>query len=224
MGWRDLAFLHWRLPAADIEPHIPDGLTLDTFGGDAWLGVVPFRMEDVRLRLLPPVPSATNFPELNVRTYVRAKGRAGVWFFSLDAGSRLAVRVARLSVNLPYFHATMTAARSGEVVTYRSRRNSARTGLGVFNASYRPVGPVYEAEEGSLDHWLTERYTLFGRLRTGQLYHLDIQHHPWPLQRAEARIETNTMAEAASIVLPLDPPLVLFSASQDVVAWPPKFL
>ena len=91
MGWHDLLFLHWRVPAASLRAHLPPELELETFDGDAWLGVVPFRMVDTRFRWLPRVPTAHTFPELNLRTYVRAGGRSGVWFWSLDETSRLAI-------------------------------------------------------------------------------------------------------------------------------------
>src|SRR5688500_5474109 len=123
MRWHELLFMHWPVPAAALRPLIPAGLELDTFDGSAWLGVVPFRMSGIRRRLLPPVPGTAAFPELNVRTYVTAGAKPGVWFFSLDAANRLAVRVARWTFHLPYYDATMscTRDRAGEVA-YRSTR------------------------------------------------------------------------------------------------------
>src|SRR5437867_5100192 len=105
MRWHDLLFLHWPVRPEIIRPLIPNGLELDTFDGAAWIGVVPFRMTGVRLRWLPPLPGISAFPELNVRTYVRVRDRPGVYFFSLDAGSRTAVAMARAWFHLPYFHA-----------------------------------------------------------------------------------------------------------------------
>jgi uncharacterized protein len=102
MRWYDLLFAHWPVKPDVLQPLVPGGLRLDTFDGWAWLGVVPFRMEGVRPRYVPERPFAFAFPELNVRTYVTAAGRSGVWFFSLDATSRLAVRAARWWYGLPY--------------------------------------------------------------------------------------------------------------------------
>ena len=116
MRWENLVFLHWRARADEISRLLPPGLELDTFDGTPWVGVVPFRMTNVRAHLAPPIPTAHDFPELNVRTYVRHGGHAGVWFFSLDAESWLAVMAARASTNLPYYYAHMKAERTGDDV------------------------------------------------------------------------------------------------------------
>ncbi|TVP48390.1 MAG: DUF2071 domain-containing protein [Gemmatimonadales bacterium] len=234
MRWSELAFLHWPVPAALLRPLLPQELTLDTFEGEAWLGIVPFRMEGTRARPAPPIPTATNFPELNVRTYVRGGGpgggRAGVWFFSLDASSRLAVLGARVGVNLPYFHADMEIEGSlDDGVRFASRRRGAGwPGAAVhlesaaLRCTYRAVGDVFHAAPGSLEHWLTERYCLFGRFRSGAVYFMDVHHLPWPLREGRVELEANSVAEAAGI--PLHPdiaPLVHVAGSLDVRAWLP---
>jgi uncharacterized protein YqjF (DUF2071 family) len=219
MRWSSLAFLHWPVPADALRPHLPPELELDTFDGRAWIGVVPFRMEGVRHRGLPPVPTAADFAEVNVRTYVRGGGRAGVWFFSLDAASRLAVRGARWGLGLPYFDAAMRMRRDGDAVDYRSVRTHRGAPAAELRARYRPAGEPYHAAPGTLDHWLTERYRLFGRRRSGRVYGIDVHHAPWPLQRAEVEIERNTMAAASGIHLPDAPPLAHFASPVDVLAW-----
>ena len=221
--WHDLVFLHWRLPPAVLRPLVPADLELDTYDGSAWLGVTPFRMSGVRLRWLPPVPWATKFPELNVRTYVRRGGLAGVWFFSLDAASTLAVVGARATFGLPYFRARMRLERDGGEgaggVSFRSRRVR---GDAELIARYAPRGAVRQRQKGSLEHFLTERYCLFargpfGRLRVGHIHHV-----PWPLQDADVTIERNTMVAAAGVMLPDEPPLAHFSHFLDVRIWAPR--
>src|SRR5262245_23161746 len=108
MRWHDLLFLHWPIAAAELRPRIPAPLAIDEHSGSAWIGVVPFRMTNVRPRGVPGLPWLSAFPELNVRTYVTHGGKPGVWFFSLDAAQRLAVIAARRRFHLPYFHARMT--------------------------------------------------------------------------------------------------------------------
>src|SRR5262245_39338566 len=103
--WHDLLFAHWRIDSALLRPQIPSALEIDTFDGEAWIAVVPFRMSGVRLRMAPQVPGLSAFPEVNVRTYVKADGKPGVWFFSLDATNAVAVAAARLTFHLPYFRA-----------------------------------------------------------------------------------------------------------------------
>jgi uncharacterized protein len=217
MRWVDLAFLHWNVPQSALRHRVPDSLQLDTFRDMAWVGITPFRMAGVRPIALPPVPFASDFPELNVRTYVRHGDRAGVYFFSLDAASSLAVRAARLATGLPYYHARMGCSRAGEAVRYRSSRRKRGELAAEFVSSYRPTGPVFRAAEGSLEHFLTERYSLFVT-RGEKLLRLDIEHQPWPLQPASAEIQRNTMDEANGIALPAVAPHVLYSARLDVVA------
>src|SRR6185312_4553706 len=122
MEWHDLLFMHWPLPAALVRPLIPAALRLDTFDGWVWIGVVPFTMRGVRPRLAPAVPRLSAFCELNVRTYVTAEHRPGVWFFSLDAANPLAVRAARLAFRLPYYDARMDSTRIGDAIRYQSVR------------------------------------------------------------------------------------------------------
>ena len=140
MRWLDLLFAHWPVPVETLRPLIPAGLEVDTFEGRAWLGIVPFRMEDVAPRFLPAVPGPGAFPELNVRTYVRWRGRGAVWFLSLDAASRLAVAGARTAFHLPYFRARMSSETEAGWVEYRSERTDPRGPAAVFDARYRPTG------------------------------------------------------------------------------------
>ena len=219
MRWTNLAFLHWPVDPAIVRPLVPAQLSLDTFDGQAWVGVVPFRMEDTRVRFTPAVPGLSEFPELNVRTYVRVGDRAGVWFFSLDAGNPVAVRGARWLYNLPYFDAEMSIEARGEGVAYRSERVHRDAPPARFRAVYEPVGPVYMATPGTLDHFLVERYCLFNVDRNGDAGFMDIHHHPWPLQPATASIELNTMTLAAGIPLPDAAPLVHFARSLQVLVW-----
>ncbi|HWO43308.1 MAG TPA: DUF2071 domain-containing protein [Candidatus Eisenbacteria bacterium] len=216
MRWHDLLFLHWPLRRDAIEPLIPKAVELETFDGWCWIGVVPFRMSGVR----PPFfPLSMAFPELNVRTYVRAKGKSGVWFFSLDAASPLAVRVARW-FGLPYYNARITVLPQAEVIRYESVRFHAHSYAAELIASYRPTGPSYHAKPGSLDHWLTERYSLFGALRPGRVVYGEIHHPQWALQPAEVSLRSNTMARPLDIDLPDIEPVCHYARYQEVVAWP----
>jgi uncharacterized protein YqjF (DUF2071 family) len=217
--WHDLLFAHWPVEADALRAHVPAPFEIDCFEGQAWIGVVPFRMTNVAPRGVPALPWISAFPELNVRTYVRCGGRTGVYFFSLDASNPVAVGVARVLVHLPYFTASMACEESGAWINYRSERMSKGTPPAHFIARYRPTGPVQPPPAGSLDHFLTERYCLFTVDKALEPYTLDIHHPPWPLQPAEAEITVNTMAEAAGLRLPAIAPLLHFSRRQDMVAW-----
>jgi uncharacterized protein YqjF (DUF2071 family) len=220
MSWLDLAFLHWRFPPQVVRPHLPAGLELDCFDGSAWVGVVPFRMARVGPRGFDRVPGVSRFAELNVRTYARAGRYRGVWFFSLDAESRLAVTGARALFHLPYFHARMTCEARGPEIVYTSERRDRRGAPCRFRARYRPVQPVDPAARSALELWLTERYCLFAADRHGRVHVGEVHHPRWPLERGEAEVIVNSTLEAAGLPAPADPPLVHFARELDVLAWP----
>ena len=218
-SWQQLLFAHWRVPPETLRKLIPAGLELDLFEGEAWLGVVPFSMRDVHPRGVFNLPGLSAFPELNVRTYVTRDGKPGVWFFSLDADNRVIVWGARRFFHLPYYRAAMSSTREGEWVRYASRRTDERGLEADFEGRYRPTSPVFRAERGSLDEWLTERYCLYSADAAGRLYRCEILHAPWSLQRAEAEITANTMAQGSGIALPDEPPLLHYSERLDVLTW-----
>ena len=216
--WEDLLFAHWRVPVDALRRVVPSQLPLDTFDGSAWIGVTPFLVRGLRLRLTPPVPFVSRFPELNVRTYVTVGGRPGIYFLSLDAASRLAVVGARRTFRLPYFHARMRARRMDRAVRYSSERVSSDGESASFRAQYRPSGARYVASPESLEYFLAERYCLYTFDESLRIYRADIHHPPWPLQPAEAEIGANSMTVPLGIELPREP-LVHFAARQDVLIW-----
>jgi uncharacterized protein YqjF (DUF2071 family) len=221
--WAHLLFAHWRVPERVLRPLIPDVFEIETFDGDAWVAVVPFLMDEVYIVGLPPIPTTYRFPELNVRTYVNYRGTSGVWFFSLDATSILAVAGARAGARLAYFRAEMSIEPRDAGWEYRSRRRGRSPGPAHLDAWYRPTGQVFTAEPGSLEDFLTTRLTLFTFDRN-RVYRVDVEHAPWPLQPAEAHIRVNTMASAAGIPLPGDPPHLLYSERLDILAGMPRRL
>lgn len=216
--WHDLLFAHWPVSPSSLREMVPRSLTLDTWNGQAWIGVVPFRMSGIRPRFLPPLPWLSAFPELNVRTYVLANGKPGVYFFSLDAANPVAVRFARRFFHLPYFDARMELLDRGAEIEYRSSRTHKGAPKAEFDALYRPVGSVYASQPGSLEHWLTERYCLYAVAAGERVFRADIQHVPWPLQPAEAEFSLNAVSP---IELPGIPPLLHFSRRLEVVVWWP---
>jgi uncharacterized protein YqjF (DUF2071 family) len=145
--------------------------------------------------------------------------KPGVYFFSLDAANPVAVETARRWFLLPYFHAAMSCFHAGERIRYRSERTHRGARQARFVATYGPAGPVAAARAGSVEHWLTERYCLYTANARGEQFIGEIHHEPWPLQPAEARIEENTMAHAAGVVLPDEAPLLHFARAIDVAIW-----
>ena len=216
-SWHDLLFAHWPIDPGVLARELPVELPLDLFGDQAWIGVIPFHMTNVGPRGVPSLPGLSAFPELNVRTYVTLDGKPGVYFFSLDAASTLAVIGARTMFNLPYYRAEMAVNTGTRRVTYRSVRRSAVNAQ--FLSTYEPVGAVSPATPGTLEYFLTERYCLYTTTRSGEPRRLEIHHKPWPLQAADAQIAVNTMATAAGITLPVVAPLVYFAKRIDVLTW-----
>ena len=209
----DLLFAHWRVSADAVRALLPAGLDVDERDGSAWLGVTPFVVTGLRVHGLLPLPRVSSFRQLNVRTYVTHDGRPGIWFFSLDASSHLAVAAARLLYRLPYFHADILFGRRGPRMLFDSARDEGTA----FSVSYAPAGPTMAAGPLSLEAFLTERYCLYAE-HAGRLYRADIHHRPWSLRPADADIPLNTTAPAA---LRLEgEPLFHYSAHQDVVIWP----
>jgi hypothetical protein len=218
-SWHELLFAHWPIAPEALRPLMPACFSIDTFEGQAWVGVVPFRMSDVRPRGLPSIPALSNFPELNVRTYVTANGKPGVFFFSLEAANPLAVAIARSVFHLPYLNAHMECKRVANTINYRSHRTHRGAPSAEFSASYRPIGPVTYAQPHSIESWLTDRYCLYTNVGS-QAYRADIHHLHWPLQTAELETTTNTMALSHGIHLPVTQPLLYYSQRLDVLVWP----
>jgi uncharacterized protein YqjF (DUF2071 family) len=217
--WHDLLFAHWPVLVEQLRPLIPPSLQIDTYAGQAWIGVVPFRMSGIRPRWMPALPWISAFPELNVRTYVIANNKPGVWFFSLEAANPVAVTIARRWYHLPYFRAQMSCRREGNGIAYESYRIHRGAPPAAFVGQYHPVGPVFQAERGSLVHWLIERYCLYALDPQQRLYRGEIDHPPWSLQLAEAAIATETLTTPLGVKLPIIPPLLHFSCCQKVVVW-----
>jgi uncharacterized protein YqjF (DUF2071 family) len=218
--WLDLLFAHWPLPVEVLRPAVPAELPLDTFHGKAWLGVTSFEVSGLRALGMPPVPRLSRFPETNVRTYTTVSGKPGVYFLSLDAASWAAVAGARLTYRLPYFRARMTIQRAGGEIRYRSRRLGGRAKL---VARYRADGPSFNAQPGTLEYFLTERYCLYTFDARRRMLRAEIHHPPWPLQPAVGEIQRNTMTAPYGIELSAEP-LLHFAARQDVLIWAPARL
>ena len=249
-SWCNLLFAHWAVPTEVLRALVPPQLELDLFDGQAYIAVVPFEMREVSPRLIPSMPWLSFFPELNVRTYVKYKGKPGVYFFSLDAGNPVAVWIACNFYHLPYFNAQMqcqqTTVSGTQQYKYTSLRaphsapNKSQTKVGQakevqtekerslkssnyavqLEVTYGPTGPVYNSKPGSLEHFLTERYCLF-TVFSGTVYRGDIHHKPWPLQPAQAQWRVNTMTAPLGLELKGEP-ILHFVENIDTVEWPIK--
>lgn len=211
--WESSLFAHWRVERGAVQALLPEGLEVDEHDGSAWLGVHAFRVECVRVHGTLPVPWISSFSQLNVRTYVRAGGKSGVWFFSLDTPSTLAAETARLVYRLPWHTCRLD-------ITERSGRlevSAARAAGRVFTARVSPRGTPTAADPGGLEHFLLERYCLYAR--DGGLQRAELHHRPWLVQPALGGVDLNTMGPP-ELPLGADPPLLHVAATQDALSWP----
>lgn len=231
-NWRTLLFVHWRVPAVDVAKLLPTELTVDTFDGDAWVGLVPFTMHGIRPRWAPAIPGLSNFHETNVRTYVHCKGtNPGVWFFSLDAMQSLAVRIARWKWHLPYFRSNLRLNRNGDLIEYEGNRLwpepsdasyalSAKVDTKLASSS----GQIEDglAIPGSLTHFLAERYYLYSQAKNGNIYRGQVAHASYRLQEAKLEEISESLLAAAGIQINNAPANVLYSEGVDTKIYPLK--
>jgi len=221
MTWEDLLFAHWAVDPTLVGERLPPGYEVDTFEGDAYLGVVPFVMRNVRPAFLPrlPGPLDRSFGELNLRTYVRGPdGTPGVYFFNLDADDLLSVGVARSLFRLPYYRAEMDIDRSGGTIRFESERTHRSAPACRFDADYGPDGEYFTPESGTLPHFLTERYRFYTVDDGGRTYYGDIGHDPWRLAPAAADIRANDLFAANGFDHPDGDPHLLYARRIDVTA------
>lgn len=221
MRWEDVAFLHWAYDPAVVQRLLPSGLAVDVRDGQAWVGLVAFRMADVRAPGAPALPGLSTFPEINVRTYVRAPdGSDGLWFLTLEA-SRAAMMTARPLIGIAYTWARMAVTRRGSEVRYDSRRRlprdpSARTRLGVEFGVAIPPG-----EQTGLDHHLTGRWRAYSR-RHDTIFCTPVEHEPWPLHRAAVTQLDDGLVAACGLPQPSDAPLVHYAPAVGVSLGVPR--
>ena len=223
-NWRELLFLHWDFAPDTVQALLPDGLQVDRFEGRAYVGLVPFRMEQVRPNWVPDVGRVgrfyDTFAELNVRTYVVRDGVPGVWFFSLDAASALATIAARVWFGLPYFKARMRSrVASDGTIRYWSKRLWPAPLPALCSATYRPDGEIFRAQAGTLEDFLVERYVLYSA-RGNHYFRGRVHHAPYPLQNAELLNLRESCLSAAGFTRPAKAPHILYSPGVDVEVRP----
>lgn len=210
--WRHLLFLHWEIDAATVQARLPEGLYVDTFEGKAYLGLVPFFMEKIRPCYCPCVPGLSWFQELNLRTYVHDKhGKPGVWFFTLDCNQRLAVRIARSLFHLPYNYAKMSSENESDQLIYRSQRRKDNQEQ-IFKYPSN-LTTQKEAEIGSLEFFLLERYRLFSQRKNGTIYEGIVHHQSYQYQHIDNIVQPTRLFSLCNFTEPEEPPVSSIIAS-----------
>lgn len=215
--WENLLFLHWPFPVDALRPLIPAPLELDTYQGQAWVGVTPFHLEDVRGANLPALPGLSSFHELNLRTYVLHNRTPGIWFFSLDASKLVPAAAARIFFGLPYYRARIRMLRKGEDFSFSMKRTGSEA---EFAVSWRPGNRLRDPDQDSLAFFLVERYCAFS-VEDTRVFHIRVYHHPWILEEAFVQRGPSSLFEVHGLAEPETEPLAHFSRSLEVEIWPP---
>lgn len=198
MNWANLLFLHWRVEPGIMRELVPRELEIDVFDGSAWVGLVPFRMEQCDFKGVPRLPGTKDFFECNVRTYVKYRGRVGVWFFSLDAQTLLPVLGGRWMWSLNYVHSNFDVSKRDDVTDYRLTRRAGPWEKGETHVKWRSGELLAESAPGSLEEFLTERYWLFTK-RWGKIMGGQVQHRKWQLRKAEVLHVKDSLIAAAGL-------------------------
>ncbi len=217
-SWKDLLFIHWPVSATSLRNHVPKGLQIDTYKGQAWVGIVLFKMERIHIKGVP-IPLFSQFPEINVRTYVTGNGKSGVFFLTLDAHHWVTFTLAKKWFHLPYKYSTIFFEKNEDVISFESIRKHNGEIPAVFKATYYPISEIFNAKTDTLEHWLTERYCFFSTDTKSNIFCGEIQHYPWELQRAKVEIHKNTLLSSLNICKSEIKPILHFSSGVESLIW-----
>ena len=221
--WTDVVFIHWRFEADVVQALLPEGVTVDVYDGSAWVGLVPFQMEGLGFPRCAPLPFVGRFPEVNVRTYVRAGDRRGVWFFSLDVDRLLPAVVARVGYHLPYCSGRADHIRTGDLVVSRVERRWPKIDVPPVSEIVVRTGDVIDSDD-HLVRFLTDRWGLISSTRGGRLRYAAVDHAAWPLHRGEVVHLADGLVAAAGLPAPQSVPHVMWSPGVDVRVGRPQRL
>jgi uncharacterized protein len=241
-GWYNLTSLHWRYSPGAVQRLLPNGLTVDTYDGSAWVGLIPFDMRRIRLPFGPSAGPWSTFPETNVRAYIiDPEGRRGVWFCSLDITRLAPTIVARTTYGLPYCWADMSITvgssegrrvetaggiagdDEGRSVHYRSKRRwlnshgerTLKTSTAATSYVDIRIGNRLDVSADSVEAFLSARWAL-GSTFLGKLLWAEVDHPEWVLHAAEVQRCDETLLWAAGLAAPDGDPLALWSPGVEV--------
>jgi uncharacterized protein YqjF (DUF2071 family) len=219
--WAELASFHWPYDPDVVQRMLPAGVTVDSFDGRAWVGLIPFEMQGVRIGPLPRMPYFGDFVEINVRTYVVDRsGRRAVWFFSLDVPRSAAVGVARTAFSLPYCWAAARHEHDGDRHRYVSRRRWPRRTAGASTDIAFTVGDEIDPDAVTdFEHFVSARWALL-TTRGRRVLYGPVDHPRWPLHRVGDVEIDDGLVTAAGLPAPQGEPYGMYSPGVPVrIGW-----
>ncbi|RUL49875.1 YqjF family protein [Lysinibacillus antri] len=210
--WSENLFVHYPVKKEHLQKLIPKPLQLDTYDNRAWVSIVPYFIQNMRGHGMPAIPGTKEFAGFNLRTYVRANEKPGVYFFHLGASNWFATKGAKTFFQLPYFYEDIRMDKEKEMVHFQAP--------GKLVCAYKGASKPYHPSKGSLDEWLVERYCLYTTNQKGKLFQGNILHPSWVLYDAEAEFQENTLLSRYNITPESDRPILHFAHKREVAIWP----
>jgi len=205
--WHYTVFFHWEVPVYFLEKYIPKGLKLDTYTSMAWVSLVSFEIQNMRLRYLPAMPYISNFEEINIRTYVIKDGIPGIYLFSIETNKLIEVLISRLLIGLPYEKAEIE--RSGNHLVSQNVKKNHLLDI--------KIGQTAPLQKNDLDLWLTERHSLY-EICNGKICRFDIHHKEWDLQDLDTTIQ-DLWYEAGNFIINMYPDKIHYAEKTQVLLW-----
>lgn len=216
--WHDLLFAHYPVKLELLQKLVPPVIQLDSYNGSAWIGIVPFHVQNHRARLLPPIPGIDRFSQLNIRTYVTVNGKRGVYFIRVDMNHLIAGVLAKTFYYMPFQAATIKMKQNDQTIHFNSQKNGQHQFE--FQCKYKPITLPFYAAKGSFEQWLVERYSFYALNKKGEVVRSDILHDYWPLQLVEGEISNHSILLNVGIQVAKDEPILHYAKKMEALLWP----
>jgi len=190
--WRNLILLTYAVDPQLLVPYIPKGLELDIYKGKAFVSFVAFEFLNTKVKGIP-IPFHINFPEVNLRFYVRHKSkdgeeRRGVVFIKELVPKYMIALVANKIYNEPYVAVPMkgksTASGDQIIIDYEMNIGGQKHSW-EFIAKNKPFFP----SDNSTEHFFKEHEWGFGTNHSGETMHYQVEHPKWKIYPLEERFK-----------------------------------
>lgn len=207
--WENVVFLHWQVAIEDLKEFVPDSLTIDLYEGRAWVSLLIFDLKNMRPKFLPAFPPISNFYEINLRTYVSAENKGGIYFLKLEASNLISAKLAKILTKLPYVHSHLKREPNSIIATNKKLSSN-------LQLDYE-IGSLKEKKD--IDSWLMERYVLF-QVDNAGIHKIEIHHFEWNTYKLYIKNLVCNYPKFQKLINP--PALTHYSTGVQVVGWMKK--